>query len=244
MDQPEGRGLDRGDLRSARACHDGLELPSSPHVHRSATASPSSPSGEYRTTGSVQKKIQALVDDLKTAHPDRLVELWFQDEARLGTKTVLRRCWAKRGVRPTAPHANGFEWTYIYGFVHPFSGRTDLLRFDAVDTASFSAALSLFKARFDPADERLLVLVVDNAGWHRSTKVVVPPGVQLVFTLPYTPELMPAEHLWLPLEEGLVNRAWPSLQALIEPLDQRCVWLMQQHALVSNLTSFHWLPAA
>jgi hypothetical protein len=170
--------------------------------------------------------------------------LWFQDEARLGTKTVLRRCWAKRGVRPTAPHANGFEWTYIYGFVHPFSGRTDLLRFDAVDTASFSAALSLFKARFDPADERLLVLVVDNAGWHRSTKVVVPPGVQLVFTLPYTPELMPAEHLWLPLEEGLVNRAWPSLQALIEPLDQRCVWLMQQHALVSNLTSFHWLPAA
>ena len=162
-------------------------------------------------------------------------------EARLGTKSVLRRCWAKREVRPTAPHASGFEWTYIYGFVHPFSGRTDLLRFDTVDIASFSAALSLFKARFDPADERLLILVVDNAGWPR---VVVPPGVRLVFTLPYTPELMPAEHLWIPLKEGLVNRAWPSLQALIEPLDQRCVWLMQQHALVSNLTSFHWLPAA
>ena len=75
------------------------------------------------------KKIQALVNDLKTAHPDRSVEVWFQDEARLGTKSVLRRCLAKRGVRPTAPHANGFEWTYIYGFVHPFSGRTDLLRF-------------------------------------------------------------------------------------------------------------------
>ncbi|WP_373292102.1 IS630 family transposase [Deinococcus ruber] len=167
--------------------------------------------------------MQALVDELKTAHPDRLVELWFQDEARLGTKSVLRRCWAKRGVRPTAPHANGFEWTYLYGFVHPFSGRTDVLRFDAVDIASFNAALSMFKARFDPADERLLVVVVDNAGWHRSPKVVVPSGVQLVFTLPYTPELMPAEHLWIPLKEGLVNRAWPSLQALIEPLDQRCV---------------------
>ena len=181
---------------------------------------------------------------MKTLHPDRPVELWFQDEARLGTKSVLRRCWAKRGVRWAAPHTNGFEWTYIYGFVHPFSGRTDLLRFDTVDIASFSAALSLFKARFDPADERLLILVVDNAGWHRSARVVVPPGVRLVFTLPYTPELMPAEHLWIPLKEGLVNRAWPSLQALIEPLDQRCVWLMQQHALVSNLTSFHWLPAA
>ncbi|GGR23217.1 hypothetical protein GCM10008957_38950 [Deinococcus ruber] len=151
----------------------------------------------------------------------------------------MRRCWAKRGVRPTAPHANGFEWTSVYGFVHPFSERTDLLRFDTVDTASFSAALSLFKARVDPADERLLILVVDNAGWrwscHRAS------GWS---SLPYTPELMPAEHLWIPLKEGLVNRAWPSLQALIEPLDQRCVWLIQQHALVSNLTSFHWLPAA
>ena len=165
-------------------------------------------------------------------------------EARLGTKSVVRRCWAKRGARPLAPHDNGFEWTYIYGFVHPYSGRTDLLRFDTGDVESFSAALALFKARFDPADERLLVLVVDNAGWHRSPKVVVPPGVILVFSLPYTPELMPAEHLWLPLKEGLVNRAWSDLPALIAPLDRRCIWLMQQHALVSNLTSFRWLPAA
>jgi len=244
MDEPKGGGLDRGDPRPAGPCDDRLELSAAPDVHRSAAASPSSSGGHGGTTARVQKKIQALVDDLKTVHPDRRVELWFQDEARLGTKSVLRRCWAKRGARPTVPHANGFEWTYIYGFVHPFTGRTDLLRFEIVDTASFSAALSMFKARFDPADERLLVLVVDNAGWHRSPKVVVPPGIHLVFTLPYTPELMPAEHLWIPLKEGLVNQAWPSLEALMEPLDQRCIWLMHQHALVSNLTSFHWLPAA
>ena len=157
---------------------------------------------------------------------------------------MLRRRWAKRGARPPALHDNGFKWTYIYGFVHPYTGRSDLLRFDTVNVESFSAALALFKVRFDPADERLLVLVVDNAGWHRSPRVVVPDGVQLVFTLPYTPELMPAEHLWLPLKEGLVNRAWPTLQGLITQLDRRCVWLMQEHALVSNLTSFHWLPAA
>jgi hypothetical protein len=137
-----------------------------------------------------------------------------------------------------------FEWTYIYGFVHPYSGRTDLLRFDTVDVESFSAALALFKARFDPTDDCLMVVVVDNAGWHRSLKVVVPTGVLLVFSLPYTPELMPTEHLWLPLKEGLVNRAWPSLSDLIDPMNRRCVWLMQQRALVSNLTSFDWLPAA
>ena len=111
---------------------------------------------------------------------------------------------------PPALHGNGFEWTDTSGFVHPSTGRSDLLRFDTVDVESFSAALALFKARFDPADERLLVLVVDNAGWHRSPRVVVPAGIQLVFSLPCTPELMPAEHLWLPLKEGWVNRAWPA----------------------------------
>ena len=88
------------------------------------------------------------------------------------------------------PHPNGFAWTYVYGFVHPFSRRTNLLHFYTVDTASFSAVLSLFKTRFDPADERLQVLVVDHAGRHRSAKVVVPTGVQLVFTLLCTPELI------------------------------------------------------
>jgi len=55
---------------------------------------------------------------------------------------------------------HGFAWTYIYGFVHPYSGRSDLLRLDTVDVEFFSAALALFKASVDPADERLLVLVV------------------------------------------------------------------------------------
>jgi len=91
--------------------------------------------------------------------------------------------------------------------VHPFSGRTDLLRFDTVDIASFSAALSLFNAQVDPADDRLLVLVIEHAGWHRSRNVVGPPGIPLVFTLPYTPEWMPAEHLWSPLKERVVNHA-------------------------------------
>ena len=91
---------------------------------------------------------------------------------------------------------------------------------------SLGAPVSVFEAAAVGAEEKL--------------KAVLEAEPALL----YTPELMPAEHPWIPLKEGLVNRAWPSLQALIEWLDQRCVWLMQQHALVSNLTSFHWLPAA
>src|SRR6202040_3921176 len=32
------------------------------------------------------------------------IELWFQDEARVGQKNKITRRWAKRGTRPSAPH--------------------------------------------------------------------------------------------------------------------------------------------
>ncbi|ACP22253.1 hypothetical protein NGR_b07950 (plasmid) [Sinorhizobium fredii NGR234] len=33
-----------------------------------------------------------------------MIEVWFQDEARIGQKNKITRRWAKRGSRPSAPH--------------------------------------------------------------------------------------------------------------------------------------------
>ena len=57
------------------------------------------------------------------AHPEAEVELWAEDEARLGLKPVMRRrVWAPVGQRPTARLKRGYEWTYLYGFVRPTTG--------------------------------------------------------------------------------------------------------------------------
>ncbi|WP_081377184.1 winged helix-turn-helix domain-containing protein [Rhizobium etli] len=32
------------------------------------------------------------------------IELWWQDEARIGQKNKMTRRWAQRGTRPSAPH--------------------------------------------------------------------------------------------------------------------------------------------
>ena len=34
------------------------------------------------------------------------IEIWFADEARIGQKNKITRRWAKRGTRPSAPHAD------------------------------------------------------------------------------------------------------------------------------------------
>ena len=47
--------------------------------------------------------------ELRQGHPDKEVELWCEDEARLGLKPVVRRVWALAGTRPTSNGRHKFE---------------------------------------------------------------------------------------------------------------------------------------
>jgi hypothetical protein len=47
------------------------------------------------------------------------MEIWFQDEARIGQKNKITRRWAKRGSRPSAPRDQRTASTYIFGAVCP-----------------------------------------------------------------------------------------------------------------------------
>ena len=48
----------------------------------------------------------------KVAHPKaERVEIWAQDEARLGLKPVIRRVWVPAGERLMARFERAYEWT-------------------------------------------------------------------------------------------------------------------------------------
>lgn len=48
------------------------------------------------------------------------IELWWQDEARVGQKNKITRRWAKRGTRPIAPHDQRTNSAYIFGAIDLF----------------------------------------------------------------------------------------------------------------------------
>lgn len=54
-------------------------------------------------------------------------------------------------------------------------------------------ALAAFAAHADPKGEKVLVLVVDNAGWHTAKRLAVPVNVRLHSLPPWTPPLQPVE---------------------------------------------------
>ena len=103
--------------------------------------------------------------------------MWAEDEARPGLKPVARRVWALRGHRPSSCGRTKYQWLYVYGFVHPVSGRNLELLLPATDADWMSRALAEFARRADPHGEKVLVLLLDNCGWHVAEDLVVPPDV-------------------------------------------------------------------
>jgi hypothetical protein len=49
--------------------------------------------------------------------PRTPVEVWFQDEMRVGQKNKLTYRWARKGSRPRAAHDQRTQSTYLFGAV-------------------------------------------------------------------------------------------------------------------------------
>ena len=73
-----------------------------------------------RRLSSPLKKVPALLADIAAASGKPL-ELWFQDEARIGQKNKITRRWAERGTRPFALKDQRTASAYIFGAIVPRS---------------------------------------------------------------------------------------------------------------------------
>jgi transposase len=172
------------------------------------------------------------------------VELWAEDETRLGLKPVIRRVWAPRGQRPTARFRRRYEWLYLYGFVRPKTGEVFWLILPTVNVEAFSLALAHFAKQLGAGTDKRILLVLDQAGWHTGGKVEVPEGIHLEFLPSRSPELQPAERLWPLTNEAVANRLFEELDGLEEALVKRCVALLEQTELIRSTTLYHWWPDA
>ena len=170
----------------------------------------------------------------------RPVELWCEDEARLGLKPVARRVWALTGTRPRSCGRQRFESLDGYGFARPATGRNLCLFRPKADAEGMGEALAAFAAWADPRGEQTLVLRVDNAGGHTAKRLVVPANVRLHPLPSCTPALQPAARLWPRVREAVANRTFDHLVALAAKLRRRCDYLADHPEMVQGAVGFHW----
>jgi hypothetical protein len=57
---------------------------------------------------------------------------------------------------------------YLYGFVHPQSGRTEWLILPTVDIETMNLALAQFARAVGASSQKRIALVMDQAGWQGS----------------------------------------------------------------------------
>ena len=181
------------------------------------------------------------VKALQEKYPHAEVEVYFFDEHRVGLKPILRKVWSPVGTRPIAVVEHRYEWLYVYGFVNPKSGETSWYLIPRVNTNWLNVVLETFAVEVGASEEKVILLVMDNAGWHRSQRLECPPSIEIEFLPPYSPELQPAERLWCLVDEPLINEHFPTIEDLEDVLSQRCCILNEMTEEIKNLTNYHWL---
>jgi hypothetical protein len=139
-------------------------------------------------------------------------EVLFFDESRFGTHSKVGHGWFKRGTRPRVKISMGFKNFYVYSAINSKTGYNFNLILPYVNT--YCMNLYLKRLAMDMHGKKC-ILIMDGASWHRSTGLVLPTNIEIVYLPPYSPELNPVERLWNYLKSNTIkNRFYSSIAAL------------------------------
>ena len=122
----------------------------------------------------------------------------------------------------------------------PYAGYATPVSRTRLDTAAMNLFLAELGQAVAPGAHGIVLM--DKAGWHTASDLVVPENLSLVFLPPYSPELNPIERLWLHLRDNRLSHC--VFQTTGEIVDTCCDawnWLLGQTGRIRSLCSYPWL---
>ena len=167
------------------------------------------------------------------------LEIWFQDEARIGQQGTLTRRWAKRGTRPTAPRDQRYTWCYLFGAACPARGVGAALVMPYADTDAHNKHLAEISKNV--ALGAHAIVIEDGAGYHTAHAVKVPDNITIVKLPPYTPELNSAENIWQWIRQNkLSNRVYETYNDLVDAACDAWNDFTADPNVVTSVTTRQW----
>lgn len=180
-----------------------------------------------------------IVKTLPTGMP---VEIWFQDEMRLGQKNGLVYQWARKGTRPSQPADQRYESAYLFGAVCPARDTGAALAMPFANTEAMQKHLDEI-ARTVMKGAHAIVLL-DQAGWHTTDKLKTPKNLTLLPIPPASPELNAAENIWQYLRQTyLSNRVFKGYDEIIEACCQAWRRLEAKAGRIRSIATRSWTCA-
>ena len=165
------------------------------------------------------------------------VRLMFYDEARFGRISDVAYCWCAKGFRPVVPSLCVREYMYAFGAVDPICGDNSFIVAPACNTGWTNAFFDVVSHQF-PND--YIVMVGDNASWHKSKGLILPDNMELMYIPAYTPEMNPTEQVWDEIrEKNFKNRFFETLEKVSKKL---CDALHDvPKTLIKSLCNRNWI---
>jgi hypothetical protein len=158
---------------------------------------------------------------------------------RLGQKNGIVRQWARRGSRPRQPADQRYESAYLFGAICPARGTGAALALPYADTQAMQ--LHLDEISSTVARGAHAVLLLDRAGWHTTSSIVVPRNLTLIFLPSRAPELNPVENIWQYLRQTwLSNRVFDTYEAIIDAACDAWNRLMAQPSAITSIGRRDW----
>jgi transposase len=147
--------------------------------------------------------------------PGTPLEVWFQDEMRVGQKNKLTYRWARKGSRPRAAHDQRTQSTYLFGAVCPDRGVGAALVLPFCNSEAMQLHLGEITTKVAPGAHAILML--DQAGWHGAKELRIPTNISLLPLPPRSPELNSQENIWQFMRQNwLSNRIFKSFDDIVD----------------------------
>jgi transposase len=181
-----------------------------------------------------------LRDTLLSTWAGLPVELWFQDEARVGQKGSLSYVWAPIGSRPPMVRDNRHDTAYLFGAICPDRAVGAAVITPTADTECMNLHLAEISQQVAPG--AIAVVICDRAGWHqKGGELTLPGNIVLLHLPPYAPELNPMENVWEYLRANKLSAGvWDTYEAILQACADAWNWFISDTARVRSTGTRQW----
>jgi transposase len=177
---------------------------------------------------------------LPVAASGKPIEVWFQDEARVGQKGSIAYVWAAIGSRPPMLRDNRHDSVHLFGAICPARGVGAAIIMPSVNLEAMNEHLKEISTQVTAGAHA--GLICDGAGWHQQGgDLRVPDNITLLPLPPYAPELNSMENVWDYLRANKLSRlVWDSYDAIVEACRDAWLFLVNDPKRIQSIGRRDW----
>jgi transposase len=167
------------------------------------------------------------------------IEVWWQDESRIGQQGSLSRVWATKGTRPRVVRQRQFLSTYIFGAVCPDRDIGCALVLPQCNSGMMQMHLDQISK--EVAEGFHAIILMDRASWHTTETLNIPANITLMPLPPYSPELNPMEQVWQQLRKiKLSNSNYKDYESIVQSCCDAWNTFCDEEGNIQNLCTRNW----